>query len=293
RSAIASCCCCATKAIATRRSQRHWISIRRASASCSLAPNARFAPSTRSSVVSMHLEEGVLQAVLDGELDTAPRAGAERHVETCAECRALLAAVRQDELLLSRVLPSLDHTPARISVEQIIARAGRGQVRRQLVRWAAAVALVVLGAGALYAIPGSPLRRLVDRLVGKRRQPPAAESVSASGAGVGAGVALAPGARFRIVFVAPGTAGVTIRLTDDSMVDVRRIGGGTARYVAEIDGLRIETTGGLADFAIAIPRTAPWVEIVGGDRRAFLKDGARVVADTRPDSLGRYVVTLH
>jgi hypothetical protein len=233
----------------------------------------------------MHRDDGVLQALLDGELDSASAADARQHLEGCAACRARLEELRQDEQLLNRALPSIDHTMASVPVEEIV-RAARPHTRRLLLRWAAVIALIVIGTGALYALPGSPVRHWVDRLV--RRTP-------GTPPGKMGGVALTPGDRFRIVFAPPGSGGgavsVTIALSSDSMIDVRRTDG-EGRFVAEIEGLRIETDGKPANFAIALPQTAPWIEVAVGTRRVFLKDGSRITADARPDSLGRYILTL-
>jgi putative zinc finger protein len=233
----------------------------------------------------MHRDDGVLQALLDGELDSKSAADARQHLDGCAACRARLEELRQDEQLVNRALPSLDHTPANVPVETIT-RAARPHMRRVLLRWAAAIALMVIGAGALYAVPGSPVRRWVDRLV---RGTPGTTPLP----GTLAGVALTPGDRFRIVFAPPrsDTVSVTITLTSDSMIDVRRTDG-EGRFVAEIDGLRIETDGEPAHFTMALPRAAPWIEVSVGMRRMFLKDGSRITADARPDSLGRYILTL-
>jgi Putative zinc-finger len=241
----------------------------------------------------MHRDDGMLQALLDGELDPAGAAEAHQHLEGCAACRARLEELRQDEQLLNRALPSLDHTTASVPVE-VIARAARPHIRRLLLRWAAVMALIVMGAGALYALPGSPVRRWVDRLV---RRTPGKTDVVPPGSlpGTMAGVALMPGDRFHIVFAPPrsggGAGSVTITLTSDSMIDVRRIDG-EGRFVAEINGLRIETDGEPAHFTMALPRTAPWIEVSAGTRRIFLKDGSRITAEARPDSLGRYILTL-
>ena len=237
----------------------------------------------------MHLEDGVLQALIDSELDSTAATEAQRHIESCVECRARFHATSQDDALLRRVLPALDHSLARIPATQVIARSRHAG--RPLVRWAAVIALIVLGAGGLYAIPGSPLRRWVDHLMAK----PAPASETRADSGITTGIALPPGDHFRIVFASPAPSRtaigmVTIGFTDDSVVAVRRIRG-AARFVAEIDGVRVVATGP-ADFAVGIPRLAPWVAVLVGDRRLFLKDGTSVITDVQPDSLGRYAVRI-
>jgi hypothetical protein len=77
-------------------------------------------------------------------------------------------------------------------------------------------------------------------------------------------------------------------------LDARRVdAGATARFTAELDALLIEPGIDPGDFEIGIPRAAPWVELLIAGRRVFLKDGLQIVTDTRPDSSGRYVLSLH
>jgi anti-sigma factor RsiW len=220
----------------------------------------------------MHVEEGQLQALLDGELDQTSAADARRHIDGCAECRDLLEQLRRDEQLLASVLPSIDHPIPRMPVP-----------RRRPLRWAAAIALFLLAAGTAYAVPGSPVRRFVDRLVGRPVTDEAPRSPDV------AGVAVPFGQRFSIVFSAPRAPGVlTITLTDGATIDARRRGG-AATFTAEIDRLRIETGSEPTDFEIAVPRDAPWVEVVVEARRIFLKDGSRVITEARADAEGRYI----
>lgn len=236
----------------------------------------------------MHLDDGVLEALLDGELDATADAVAQRHLETCNECRARFEALRRDAAVLQHALAALDHARSRIPVAAVVARATRHESRHRAMRWAAVLALVVLGAGALYAVPASPLRRWVDRLLRKRVSVVTPTDTTSSASGV----ALQPGqAHFRIVLAEPASGVVTITLTDGPAVDARRTSG-AARFVAEIDGLRIEPTSAQAEFVIGIPRSAPWVEVMARGQRVFLKDGSRIITHIPPDSLGRYVVTL-
>jgi anti-sigma factor RsiW len=236
----------------------------------------------------MHRDDGVLQALLDGELDAVAAAEARAHAAECSECRTRLDSLRSDDTLVSHSLAALDDAVPVIPSNTVIARAGRS---RALLRWAAAIALLLLGAGGLYAVPGSPLRRWIAALGGEHPQQRAAPT------GPSAGIAIEPpggaGAHFRIVVApAPVASNVTITLTDGVTIDARR-SEGTARFTAELDGLLIEPGAGPGDFAIDIPRTAGWVEVLVGRRRVFLKDGRQIVTEARRDSLGRYVFSFH
>jgi hypothetical protein len=113
-----------------------------------------------------HLTEEQLSALADGALEGRAREAAERHLETCLECREALAGlVSQDRALSS----ALDHDPGEAYFESFAARVG-GRIRaaglegaqarepegRSLADWfrsprkltlVAAVATVVAGAG--------------------------------------------------------------------------------------------------------------------------------------------------
>jgi len=231
----------------------------------------------------MHVDEGLLQALLDGEVDPAAAAEARRHIDACSQCRGLLEALRGNDRWLEGVLRSIDHPLPRVSVETIVTRARRS---RRPLRWAAAVAFALLAAGTAYALPGSPVRRWIEQLVGSR-----GGKVTAPVPDV-AGVALPAGQHFSIVFSNPHPAGsLAITFTDDSTISARRRGG-AATFAAEIDQLRIITGSAPTDFEIAIPRQARWVEVVVGGRRVFLKDGPQVTTEARTDSGGRYIISL-
>lgn len=229
----------------------------------------------------MHVSEGLLEALLDGELREPAAGEVRRHVEVCSHCRAEFEQLRRDGVLLEDALRSLDHPAPRIPLASIVARASK---RRQPLRWAAAIALFVVAAGTAYALPGSPVRRWIDQLVGV---PAKEESKTSPDV---AGVALAPGEHFSVVFTAPRAPGsLTITLTDNATISVRRRGG-EATFNAELDRLRIETGTASTDFEVAIPRDAVSVEVVVDGRRVFLKDGAQVITAVRPDAEGRYIL---
>jgi anti-sigma factor RsiW len=68
-----------------------------------------------------HLTQEQLGALVDGALEGAARAGAERHLEDCAECREALARIaEQDRTLRS----ALEHDPGEAYFEGFAARVG-------------------------------------------------------------------------------------------------------------------------------------------------------------------------
>ena len=113
-----------------------------------------------------HLTDEQRSAMADGALEGSARAAAERHLETCADCRAALAGlVAQDQMLASM----LEHDPGEAYFESFAGRVGgriraaglagaqaREPERRSLADWfrsprklalVGAVATVVAGAG--------------------------------------------------------------------------------------------------------------------------------------------------
>ncbi len=111
-----------------------------------------------------HLDDGVLNALLDGELTGAERAEADRHLESCQECRDRLAEARAFMAEADGLVEALEAPPAREKRET-----GMGKDRDPGIRprrmdyralaWAATVVLALgLGyvGGARLHLPVSP-----------------------------------------------------------------------------------------------------------------------------------------
>jgi anti-sigma factor RsiW len=239
----------------------------------------------------MHLDAERTQRLLHGELTAPDRASVRDHLAGCPDCRALLEAAGAEEDDVLALLGRLDHAPPSIDAAAVVARA-RGR-REEVSRWAAGVVAALALAGAAYAAPGSPLAGWVRDLVGGKG---GAESPAQSGGrspapeSDAAGIAVAPGSRLVIQFasVAGGTARVS--MTAESLVVVRALAG-TATFASEVDRLVIEHPSPV-EFEIHIPGSAPRIEIRVGERRVFLKDGARVLAERDADAPGVYTLEL-
>jgi anti-sigma factor RsiW len=104
-----------------------------------------------------HPDEGTIQMLLDGELDSRERERVEDHIAGCASCAAHLAEAREflqeaDRLVDVLAVPQRESKP-RVAVH-----------RRPLVRtlaWAASIAVAVgigyWGRGANPAVPATPV----------------------------------------------------------------------------------------------------------------------------------------
>jgi hypothetical protein len=265
----------------------------------------------------MHLDDERIQRLLHGELDAAARDAAARHAEECARCARAIEDARREEELVFAALGEADHAAPEVSAAMIAARA-RGlalEERRARVdarprartasgwqRRAAAVLIVIAAAGAAYAVPGSPLPALLDRIIalvagsdrshGPSESSEPAPSTPSSDEPVTSGIAFAPRERFSIRFASLQERGVvTVTLTDDASISVRVVGG-TAPFDTDLDHVTIANTGSTADYEIDVPNSAPWVAIEIGGERVFSKEGPAVTTNGATDASGRRVLRL-
>ena len=241
----------------------------------------------------MHLDDEQVQRLLHGELAAQAHASARGHLEACAECRSRLTEAEREEAWVLDRLRRLDHTPPRVSVRTLMNVPSHRA--RAWGRLAAGIFLALAGVGVAYATPGSPLPRVLDRLIhwigaAPERQTPPAPSRRAGESQ--AGIAVAPGDGLTIVFLSgqPDDTAV-VSLTDGREVVVRAIGGMTT-FTSDAERLVIDHHGPAARFEILIPRSAPSVQLLVGDRQVFVKKASSIVSDTRPGAPGRYVVPL-
>lgn len=239
----------------------------------------------------MHLDDGLVQRLLDAELAAREETAAREHLAGCAECRTRLAEAERDFRAIQALLQHLDHPRPEVPAQAVVARAG---VPGFPWRRAAVVALMLGGAGVAYALPGSPLPSLMRAarawLAGGRARPDPV-SVRPQAEPAGAGIAVVPGDDLLIVFPSPRAgARARVSLTADSEVMVRAPVG-AATFTSEPARLVIETRAP-ATFEIGIPRDAPRVEIRLGERRLFLKRGPRVTADVAGPAGGPYLLPL-
>jgi putative zinc finger protein len=239
----------------------------------------------------MHLDDEQLQRLMHGELAPKPEAEVRDHLARCAECRSLTREAEREEARLFGLLDTMDHSPPSVTVQSIRARAGgRSPVWG---RWAAGLILGLVGAGAAYAAPGSPLPALVGRVIdwanGTTRTPAPSPEPEV---GAAAGITVAPGQRFTILFSRSQVGGMaTITLTDSADIMVRALHG-IAAFSSDVDRLSIDNGGDSSRFEILIPRSAPSVDIRVNGRQVFRSQNSRVITAAALDSEGRYVLPL-
>jgi len=120
-----------------------------------------------------HPDEGVIRALLDHEQQD-DQAELRTHLEGCPECRAVAEAQELDFQLLADALPIMDVDPpeemARARVMAAATQTAKASRRLGIsLPWAASIALL-LSAGTLSALPGSPIRHWIAQTL---NSPPA------------------------------------------------------------------------------------------------------------------------
>jgi anti-sigma factor RsiW len=240
----------------------------------------------------MHLNEDQIQRFLHDELDALSKKTLSQHVEGCESCARLVADAEREENAIFDLLAHVDHPAPRVDAVSFAPK------RRTLAvweRWAAVVVVVAALGGVAYAIPGSPLRALVEQVAewiadGDSQAPPVGESPT-NAAPVTSGIAVPVHGRFTIEFTSEQGGSVAVSLTDEPNILVRVLGG-TATFTTDVDRLTIDNRGSTADYELEIPRDAPFVAVSIGTREIVLKDGDAFATGLPTDERGRHVFSL-
>lgn len=234
--------------------------------------------------MSLHLDEGTLQQLLDGELMSLSRGTAERHLAECAACRMQKRVLENAFDSLGRAVPLLD--PPEVSLDLAHAawrrRLGSGWVRaahRSLPR--AALFVLAIGGIASATVPGSPVRGWAESLWEEpdtAEPPQAGREVAASTPGpkeVTAGVLIAPADGELHVFVEHPSPDlrIRVRLADQAEMVVRgHAGAADASFRIGRGQVRVEEAGA-GELEVVIPRAVQRASISVDGRRLLLKEG--------------------
>lgn len=245
-----------------------------------------------------HLDEGTLQALLDGELSAPDRQAAEAHLAACAECAGELRALSALEERLGALLGQADH-PAPVAQAQMRFRSRRaaagqqrfgGEARRALLR--AATLVLGLAGVAAASVPGSPVRAWIEETVLPTERPaqaPAALPAAQAPAPAPAPVAEAPtgvsgrprrGAMHVVLTDAGRGLRVHTRLVEDTEARVFATGEARGARFRVAPG-RIEIAGaGAGEVTVELPRGATTASVSANDRVYVVKEGGALRATT-------------
>jgi hypothetical protein len=240
----------------------------------------------------VHLTDLDLHALLDGELLEIHAGPIRAHLNDCPACARKRSELERERWETAALLASLDHVVPRPDVEAVVARARRREShgRRAL---AAGLALLVVAVGAAAALPHSPVRQWLGRVLGGgRRQAAVATDANGAKQSGQSGVALVPGPSIEVVFRERQAAG-SIRILLDSGSDAAvRTLGGVVRYAVGPSRIVVENATAGASYEVLIPRAVARARVRVGDRVVFAKDGAAISTDVPADSAGRYVIAF-
>jgi anti-sigma factor RsiW len=238
-----------------------------------------------------HLDEGALQALLDGELPDPERAML--HLEGCPACGASYSRAVRDSAALTAALRRLDAAPPAPRPLPVRKASGWGW-HASTVRRAAAILLTV-AAAASATVPGSPLREWLTAAPGASPAPTAVEERSAAPvpavaveAAAEAGVMVEPAnGRLTIGLVRPSPdLRVRAILTDGDRGGVFAIGAAAdARFSTAAGRIEVADAAG-GELRIQIPRRAIAASIEVDGRRYLEKQGDELRLTISPDAPG-------
>lgn len=223
--------------------------------------------------MTSHVDEGTLQALVDRELPEQARAGVERHLVGCAECREELATLRIAAREFAGATTLLTDPGAG---ERAVAprRPARPAPRTAWpLRSLARAAVLVLGfaAAASATLPGSPVRRWIQDSWAPdpgaavvERAEAGAESGSAAGAVPEAGVSVEPSGGEVVVVLNGPSPELLVRaaITEGPRAGVFATGAAAGARFSTAPG-RIEVEGaGAGELRVELPRSARSARVI-------------------------------
>ncbi len=243
----------------------------------------------------MHLDEGRLHALVDGELPVEEARSARSHLAGCGTCRDLLDEVTGRMATVSGAFLRLDVPPPLLPAREAVRRrldgsaAGgsgggtpvrRPEAPRRSPPWIrAAAGILLFTAAGVSALPGSPVREWVR------------EWLAPGSAGAPASTAVAvdsvpdPADGDVAVYLLPSSGEVRVELVSlppGGEVRVEWVDRDDAAVVAP-GGSRFETSPGRVQVAVAgsrvrveLPRSVPRALVLGNGERYLARSGDRL-----------------
>ncbi|MGH7477299.1 MAG: anti-sigma factor family protein [Longimicrobiales bacterium] len=237
-----------------------------------------------------HTQEGTLQAYLDDQLRPEEQRAVAGHVDTCARCATELELLRRASERFSAFMALLDAPAPRLEPARLVERGQwrrRTLVARRTLARAAAV-LVFLTAGALAAMPGSPIRRWAEdawqTLFGEAAAPAAPATVEQPDLRPASGVAVraADGAVRVVIEGAPPETRVRVRFVAGDVASVGAAGGAvTSRFTTGPGTIRVQG-GDPGDLVVELPETVQRASVELNGRLLVIKEEGRLRYGAEP-----------
>ncbi len=222
----------------------------------------------------MHPTDSDLLAMLHGELREPAADQVRLHVEVCSGCASRRDAIAREEADRALLLRTLDFPVPPISAAIIRTRA---QARRRLIRAAASIGVLTTLVSAAAAMPGSPVRTWLEKVLAPAPSQPAPAAPGPAEGPAADGVEVAAEGALVIELRHPQAAGqFQIAATDRATATARAIGGDVGYRVGP-GRVTLDNRTPAARYEITIPRTLANVTVLVGGRILW-----RIGADPPP-----------
>jgi anti-sigma factor RsiW len=240
----------------------------------------------------LHLDDESLERLLHGELDPDREASARSHLATCPPCEARLKESRALESRLFGLLGNLDHEAPEIDWDAVL-RFPTPR-RKTGARIAASIAVLLLAGGILYALPESPVRGWIDRLLGEDalEAPAPGDRFGSERGAVVSGLTVRPSGAFDVVFEASQASGtIRLRLVRTPDLEIRVLGS-PVELESGPDRLTVSNARSRSSYEILVPESASSVRVRVEGEDVFVTRRGEVQGAGSPDSAGFYVLDL-
>ena len=225
-----------------------------------------------------HMDEGLLQAYVDGELPGEERTTVERHLGDCLTCRAELRELRSASEAFSAALGLLERpSPEARKYAVMMPRSGRARGwwgRSMLPR--AAVLVLGLGTAASAMVPGTPLHRWLrptpEVATVQRAAPAAAEApvAAATAAAPEAGISIEPlDGVVEVLLTAAPELRIRASIAESPRAGVFATGAAAGARFDAAPGRIVVTGADAGELRIELPRSAVTTVSVNG--RLYLR----------------------